>query len=242
MGAGHRPGSGGFPVSAGLPIVRARIARIGERSGDVLRKVRGGAMPERSIGVPKVRRINRSRPGSEPSMRHVSQRAVCVREGDSSGSIRRGIARRLPGCQASWGRTGGGGARRIDMVDRVCGVCGSRCRPVPTYWLQRFSRRQHAAETLAHVWARRLQVPQAPHILRKVRWTPPQARLTPSQRRTNLRQAFAARRDALSGASVLLADDVLTTGTTAHEAARQLRLAGAGKVVVAVIARGLGRR
>ena len=88
-----------------------------------------------------------------------------------------------------------------------------------------------------------MQVPVSSHILRKVRWTRPQARLKPSERRSNLRRAFAtAGKDSFAGATVLLADDVMTTGTTAHEAARQLRLAGAARVVVAVVARGLGRR
>lgn len=115
--------------------------------------------------------------------------------------------------------------------------------PVPQFWVQRLWRAQHAAQTLAHVWARRLHVPLCSHILRKRRWTQPQSRLTPSQRRVNLRRAFTAvetRR--LAGRTVLLADDVMTTGTTAHEAARQLRQAGAARVVVAVVARGLGSR
>jgi predicted amidophosphoribosyltransferase len=114
--------------------------------------------------------------------------------------------------------------------------------PVPQFWAQRFTRRHHAADTVAHVWGARLKLPVAPHILRKLRWTRPQARLTPSERRKNLRGAFAAVRDALHGASVLLADDVMTTGATVHESARQLRKAGAQRVVVAVVARGLGRR
>jgi predicted amidophosphoribosyltransferase len=59
-------------------------------------------------------------------------------------------------------------------------------------------------------------------------------------RRENVRGAFKARpRPELHGQTVLLVDDILTTGSTANEAARALRHAGAGRVFVAVLAHSL---
>jgi predicted amidophosphoribosyltransferase len=114
---------------------------------------------------------------------------------------------------------------------------------VPQHWFKRFYASHNAAETLGSAWAGRLKVPQATHILRKCRWTRPQARLLPYERRQNLRNAFQAfSSEGLSGAAVLLADDVMTTGATAHEITKVLLQAGAARVVVAVVARGLGRR
>ena len=61
---------------------------------------------------------------------------------------------------------------------------------------------------------------------------------TATAKRENVRGAFVARRSLrCAGQTVLLVDDVLTTGSTAHEAARALRLAGARRVVVAALAR-----
>ncbi|MCH7688446.1 MAG: ComF family protein [Planctomycetes bacterium] len=114
--------------------------------------------------------------------------------------------------------------------------------PIPQYWTRRFQRSHNPAETLGRVLARRLQVEFHTHILTKVRRTPAQSSLTPPQRRANLRGAFRVRRASeLKGRSVLLVDDVFTTGTTANEASKVLRKAGAERVVVAVSARGLGR-
>jgi predicted amidophosphoribosyltransferase len=114
---------------------------------------------------------------------------------------------------------------------------------VPQHRLERVFRSQESAAALAWVWSRRLNLPCEAHILCKGRWTKPQARLTPTERRTNLRQAFFVSHPApVAGLNVLLADDVLTTGATAHEAARALKSAGARHVTVAVVARGLGQR
>jgi predicted amidophosphoribosyltransferase len=66
-----------------------------------------------------------------------------------------------------------------------------------------------------------------------------QTRLSPTARRENVRNAFCCRRIAnVKGKVVLLADDILTTGATCHEAARALKSAGARAVYVAVLARG----
>lgn len=112
--------------------------------------------------------------------------------------------------------------------------------PVPRHWWQRLRRGSSSATILAEVWAENLAVPLV-SALRKVRNTAPQATLTATKRRTNLTGAFVSRRHDLAGATVLLADDIMTTGATANECARALLAAGVSRIVVAVLARGLGR-
>jgi len=113
--------------------------------------------------------------------------------------------------------------------------------PVPHYWTERISRSHLPTVTMTRVLARCLMVPQALHILAKSRRTPAQSSLTPARRRNNLRDAFRIIGGAkLDGLTVLLADDILTTGTTADRAARVLKKAGAKQVMVAVLARGIG--
>ncbi len=112
---------------------------------------------------------------------------------------------------------------------------------IPQHWRQRIFSRHHAPEILAEVWGRRLQVPVGLPILAKVRTTRKQARLNRAERHKNQHGVFRVTRPAtVQGQTVLLVDDVLTTGATAHSAARALRSAGAKQVVVAVIARALG--
>jgi ComF family protein len=74
--------------------------------------------------------------------------------------------------------------------------------------------------------------------LRRLRSTVSQTGLTSHQRRKNVRGAFALSKPHLvQGRSVLLIDDVYTTGTTLNECARVLRSAGAEGVWVATVAR-----
>ena len=73
--------------------------------------------------------------------------------------------------------------------------------------------------------------------LRRVRRTRPQARLSDAERRANLHGAIEWCTSALNGATVVLVDDVLTTGATARACRAALAAAGAGRVVVAVAAR-----
>jgi ComF family protein len=76
--------------------------------------------------------------------------------------------------------------------------------------------------------------------LRRVRATRRQLGLTRAGRKRNLRGAFAVPakyRPEIEGRSVVLVDDVLTTGATVEECSRVLRRAGAAQVDVLTIAR-----
>jgi ComF family protein len=109
--------------------------------------------------------------------------------------------------------------------------------PVPLHWWRRLRRGYNQAEALAAAIARHLRIDHRPGWLCRTRPTASQAQLPESTRRTNVRGAFRAARGArVAGLNVLLVDDVLTTGSTASEAARVLREGGAAAVHVAVLA------
>lgn len=75
-------------------------------------------------------------------------------------------------------------------------------------------------------------------VLERSRPTESQTGLTRHQRRENIRGAFRVNdADAVADRTILLVDDVFTTGTTASECARVLRRAGAVQVWVATVAR-----
>jgi predicted amidophosphoribosyltransferase len=92
----------------------------------------------------------------------------------------------------------------------------------------------HAAEVLGREIASRVGIPFAVR-LRKVRETERQSGLTLPQRRRNVRGAFAPR--GRSPRTVLLVDDVATSGQTARECASALLQAGAEHVDVWCFAR-----
>jgi ComF family protein len=84
--------------------------------------------------------------------------------------------------------------------------------------------------------ARHLGRPIEPRGVLRVKDTLPQTELPYEERAKNVRRAFLCRVD-LSGASVAVLDDVMTTGATLNELARVLKRAGATRVENLVIAR-----
>jgi ComF family protein len=72
----------------------------------------------------------------------------------------------------------------------------------------------------------------------RTRDTPAQAGLPWRERGKNVRDAFHCNAD-LSGKSIALVDDVMTTGASLNECARTLKLHGAAQVTLLVVARAL---
>jgi ComF family protein len=106
--------------------------------------------------------------------------------------------------------------------------------PVPLH----ASRRRHRGFNQSADLAGHLGVPVA-DALRRVRATATQADLHAAQRHRNVRDAFAATRAAraLAGTTVLLVDDVSTTGATLDACARTLKAAGVVEVRALTAAR-----
>jgi ComF family protein len=113
--------------------------------------------------------------------------------------------------------------------------------PVPLHWSKRFSRGYDQADALAAKLADRLGLNLSRPLCR-VLGTPKLARKGRLDRTRLMRDAFRARRERIwRGRTVLLVDDILTTGATSGAAARALKKAGADRVIVVVIGRAEGR-
>ncbi len=108
---------------------------------------------------------------------------------------------------------------------------------VPISRLRRLRRGYDQVELIAKVVSEELQVSSV-KTLQKIRHTPPQSGLKDiSQRKANILGAYRAIEPSfLSGKTVLLLDDIITTGATASECARVLLTAGAKEVYCAAIA------
>ena len=110
--------------------------------------------------------------------------------------------------------------------------------PVPLHWTRLVRRRFNQAALLARALSKRTGVPVATDALARVRMTRTQGDLTRAQRRINVRGAFKTRATAsLRGKTVVLIDDVMTTGATFEACARALRRAGAKEVRALALAR-----
>jgi len=110
--------------------------------------------------------------------------------------------------------------------------------PLPLHPERLRERGFNQSAEIAKALGNRTKIPVDRSNVLRTRATTPQADLPHKARHKNVRGAFECRAD-FSGKHVLLIDDVMTTGATANECARVLKLHGAAEVTVAVIARAL---
>lgn len=108
--------------------------------------------------------------------------------------------------------------------------------PVPLHPRRLRQRTFNQSLLLARIIGKQCRIPVAGNLLRRVLHTPPQQGLSLDDRRHNLLKAFALH-SKLSGESVLLVDDVMTSGATVAACTKALLENGAQTVDVAILAR-----
>ena len=114
--------------------------------------------------------------------------------------------------------------------------------PVPLHISKRKARGFNQADLIARQAAKRLpgNVEVASNVLERQRPTRSQVGLDREERIANLRGAFRViAPEAVKGRTVIVVDDVMTTGATVSECARVLKQAGAERVLAATVARAL---
>jgi len=119
----------------------------------------------------------------------------------------------------------------------VEGLAASWVLAVPLHPSRKRQRGFNQAELLARELRRQLALGKPPGELIRIRPTPPQVGHDRLWRLQNVRGAFMWRGADLGGRSVLIIDDVATTGATIEACAVALKASGAGPLIGASVAR-----
>jgi ComF family protein len=103
--------------------------------------------------------------------------------------------------------------------------------PVPLHRTRLWSRGFNQSALVARELSNHLGIAVDAMVLKRIRRTPPLKGMSPLQRRKTVSGAFrVGDKAAIAGKTVILVDDVLTTGSTAEACARALRRAGAARI------------
>ena len=102
--------------------------------------------------------------------------------------------------------------------------------PVPMYAEKENQRGYNQAQVLALAIGKRLGIPVETNLICRIRNTVPMKKLDEVQRRNNLKRAFNIARNDVKLLTIIVIDDIYTTGSTADEIACEFRKHGVEKV------------
>ncbi len=112
--------------------------------------------------------------------------------------------------------------------------------PIPLHPVRKRKRGYNQALLLANAISRYTGVPVCDKMLVRIKNTVPLKQLNPAERQNNLKKAFLMKRNDVKLKTVILIDDIYTTGSTMDEAAKALMTAGVEKVYFITLACGAG--
>jgi len=121
-------------------------------------------------------------------------------------------------------------AGRLASQYRAQGWTVDIIAPVPLHPSRQSSRGYNQSQRLAQALSDHIGVPCRPDVLARERYTRPQVGLSRAERQTNVVGAFVGAPDLLHDRSLLLVDDVYTTGATLRACAQAALDAGANPV------------
>ncbi len=112
--------------------------------------------------------------------------------------------------------------------------------PVPMYPAKKRVRGYNQAEVLAKAIGRHLDIPVDADLVRRVRNTKALKALNPKERLNNLKNAFILSRNGVKLNTVIIVDDIYTTGSTIDAVAKVLIEAGVRRIYFITLAIGDG--
>lgn len=110
--------------------------------------------------------------------------------------------------------------------------------PVPLHRKKLRSRSFNQAEVIANIISSQFSIPMAPDALIRHRETKSQTKMKPFERAINMQGVFSVcAPNAIRGKTIILVDDVYTSGSTMNECTKALRRAGAKTIWGITLAR-----
>ena len=126
----------------------------------------------------------------------------------------------------------------IELLDQ-CSWQVDMVLPVPLSVARKASRGYNQSALLARPISLARRIPYRPRALKRIRDTQSQVDLSFDQRQINVRDAFKGDQDLVSGKTVLLIDDVATSGATLDACAEAILKAGGKSVYALTLARAI---
>lgn len=122
----------------------------------------------------------------------------------------------------------------------IAGCRPDALMPVPVHDAKRRVRGYNQAEVLARELGRLMNIPVETKLVKRVRKTMPMKDLSVMERQNNLKRAFKICRNDVKLSTIIIIDDIYTTGSTIDAISYVLRRAGVGKIYFAALAIGKG--